>query len=272
MKIFCCSDLHSYFTEFITELRNKGFKENDPEHLLVVCGDIFDRGAESVKLYEYLNILTNLVLVRGNHEDLMEIMLSRGYAQNHDISNGTLYSASQFIDYLELNNAADIRTAFNEVHSFLKPLFDKAVDYFETENYIFVHGWIPCDTEDYGRTPWHLRGRTYKYNPEWRKASSEEWKAARWINGIKAGYKEKIIEPNKTIVCGHWHCSAGHAIKKVEELRKENPDVILYNESDYEFGSEAVFEPFAEEGILAIDACTAHTRKVNVVVLEDNLL
>ena len=39
-----------------------------------------------------------------------------------------------------------------------------------------------------------------------------------------------------------------------------------------EFEDDAIWEPFEAEGILAIDRCTAHTGKVNVVVLEDELL
>jgi hypothetical protein len=39
-----------------------------------------------------------------------------------------------------------------------------------------------------------------------------------------------------------------------------------------EFGYDAIWEPYIAEGIIAIDRCTAHTGKVNVVVLEDELL
>ncbi len=68
-------------------------------------------------------------------------------------------------------------------------------------------------------------------------------------------YKYQIYEPNKTIVCGHWHCSA-----LWHEL-----DPIKYPE----FDDNANFEPFITKNMIALDTCTAYTRKVNVVVLED---
>ena len=55
--------------------------------------------------------------------------------------------------------------------------------------------------------------------------------------------------------CGLWHCSAlWHK----------------YNPREYEeFGENANFEPFITKDMIALDACTYHTRKVNVVILED---
>ena len=67
-------------------------------------------------------------------------------------------------------------------------------------------------------------------------------------------YRYEIYEPNKTIVCGHWHCSA--------LWHEQNPD-------EYEeFGDKANFEPFITKNMIAIDACTTYSQKVNVVVLE----
>ena len=60
----------------------------------------------------------------------------------------------------------------------------------------------------------------------------------------------------QTIVCGHWHCSYGHHIV----------------DGTPEFGDGANFNPFYADGIIAIDACTAASHKVNVVVLEDEFL
>ena len=76
---------------------------------------------------------------------------------------------------------------------------------------------------------------------------------ARWINGMDAA-KAEIIEEGKTIVCGHWHCSYGHS---------------EYEGIGSEFGPDADFTPYYAQGIIALDACTAHSGRVNVVVLED---
>ena len=52
---------------------------------------------------------------------------------------------------------------------------------------------------------------------------------------------------------GHWHCSEGWAIAEDRSV----------------FGENAKFDPFYGDGFIAIDACVAHSGKINCVVLED---
>jgi serine/threonine protein phosphatase 1 len=253
MKIFAVSDIHSFMLPMIAALNEKGFEPNNPEHLLVICGDLFDRGPDTVKLIEYINNLTNVVLVRGNHEDLMVKMVYRGYAENHDVSNGTLRTANDIL--LAYENEVDERNPFKTVRDHLWPIFDRMVDYFETKNYVFVHGWIPLKIDD--TKPWSGYGYPTEYYDDWRHG---DWDKARWTNGIREGYRGKTI-PGKTIICGHWHCSYGHHLKSIK-----TDNWIT------EFEDDAVWEPFYSDGLIAIDRCTAYTGKVNVVVLEDELL
>ena len=51
------SDIHSFYTPFIKELNKTGFDLNNEEHILIICGDLFDRGSESLKLYEFIKSL-----------------------------------------------------------------------------------------------------------------------------------------------------------------------------------------------------------------------
>lgn len=264
MKIFVVSDIHSYFTPFKKELDKKGFEVNNPEHLLVVCGDVFDRGSESKETYEYLNNLTNVVLVKGNHESLMEEVWNRGHTLGHDYSNGTNQT---IMDLFKANPNVEPYIPIGVSEKILRPFFSKFVNYFETKNYIFVHGWIPCEKFTKLDKPWYQQGRKLEYDPDWRNCNDVEWEAARWINGINAGYINKVLEPSKTIVCGHWHCSYGHYIKALRKALKNGTEI-----EHEQFDETAIWRPFKAKGILAIDRCTAHTNKVNVVVLEDELL
>lgn len=264
MKIFVASDIHSFFTAFKKELDKKGFEANNPEHLLVICGDVFDRGPESKEVYEYLNSLTNVVLVKGNHELLMEEVWQRGHCERRDISNGTLRTIA---DMFEEMVAYDTHDCIKMSQKVLEPFFAKYVNYFETKKYIFVHGWIPCETFGGADKPWYLQKRDFKYNPDWRNCNDVEWQGAMWINGINAGYIHKILEPGKTIVCGHWHCSYGHYFKALKKALKNDTDLEVE-----EFGDTAIWRPFKAKGIIAIDRCTAHTNECNVLVLEDELL
>ena len=54
MKVFCVSDIHGHYTELINCLNKAGYDENNENHLLVVLGDLFDRGTESKKVFNYL--------------------------------------------------------------------------------------------------------------------------------------------------------------------------------------------------------------------------
>jgi len=44
MKYFVSSDIHGHFDEWMNSLAAKGFDINNPQHKIVLCGDIFDRG------------------------------------------------------------------------------------------------------------------------------------------------------------------------------------------------------------------------------------
>ena len=253
MKIFAVSDIHSFFTVFHDELKKKGFEENNPEHLLVICGDLFDRGPETVELIEYISTLTNVVLVKGNHETLMEKMCDRGYARGHDQTNGTLRTANDILYKYDEKCLAD--QPLTLVREVLQPILDRMVDYFETKNYVFVHGWIPMKydtTKEFAEY-----GEPTLFDPNWREG---DWEMARWFNGIKKAW-DGIIVPDKTVVCGHWHCSYGHMLKSIKTDKWIS-----------EFEEDAIWEPYYSKGIIAIDRCTAHTNKCNVLVLEDELI
>jgi hypothetical protein len=268
MRLFVTSDIHSYWTPFKKALDDAGFEPDNKNHLLIVLGDVFDRGGESWEVYNFLNNLTNVILVRGNHEDLLEELLNRGYGEKHDHSNGTTRTVVDLVDYTGKRTSSS-KDCCDAVKWMITPFLNKFVNYFETKNYIFVHGWIPCDGYNINY-PWHQHGYKLKYKPDWRNAAEEEFAAARWVNGIKAGFvqKDKVLEHNRTICCGHWHCSYGHYQKAVKDAIVAGIDDVKVSE----FGDDACFEPFYADGMIALDACTAHSRKVNVIVLEDDLL
>lgn len=52
-------------------------------------------------------------------------------------------------------------------------------------------------------------------------------------------------------------------MSKISKWHEQNP------EKYEEFGENANFEPFITEHMIALDACTVRSKKVNVVVLED---
>lgn len=271
MKYFCVSDVHSFFNELMTALDNAGFEKDNPEHILCVLGDLFDRGDGTVQLFEFIKDLytkNRLIYILGNHEDLLSQCvqeISSGYRpSSHHFSNGTVKTICQFCGEDEW--IIYDPTWRDKICETLKPvldfIYDTGVNYAEIGDHILVHGWIPesINLEDKANSYYYsgLENKGGIYNKNWRNADIQDWKDSRWLNGMNQ-WKQGIIEPGKTIVCGHWHCSWGWAYIKRD--RKEFPEK---NRKDW----QKSFDPFVEDGIIAIDACTAYSGKINVITLE----
>lgn len=263
-KFFVVSDIHSYIEPFKKALNEAGFDPNNKDHILISCGDLFDRGPDSEELFLYIMSLPNKILIKGNHDILLEDLCTRGFPYSNDKSNGTVRTV------LDIGGACFGRqfdecceVTYNKMARYRELL----VNYFETENYIFVHSWIPTDVHYEGRMkPWYQEGKTLAWMEDWRNANDVEWEEAMWGNPFKR-WQEGLNKTGKTIVFGHWHCSTGHAM--LHEIK------ISENESEgtiSEFEDDAIWEPFIHDNIIGIDRCTAHTGEVNVLVLEDNFL
>jgi hypothetical protein len=249
-KLFCISDVHGFYDEMIEALDEAGFDPDNEEHWLVSLGDHFDRGPNPGDVMHYLCTLPRKILVKGNHETLLEECCARGYPLGHDYSNGTMNTIC------ELGNMG-VGYSFEEccdrtlakVHLF----FGSMVDYFETKNYIFVHSWIPVNNED-GLPAYYTRYRKFSYNPEWRNASKKRFEDAKWGNPFDMAASG--LKPEKTVVFGHW--ATEH--KWAEDEGRE------------EFDENARFEPYFGDDIIGLDCTTALSHKVGVVVLEDEFM
>lgn len=250
-KLYVISDVHGFYDEMIEALNNAGFNPNDKDSWLVSLGDNFDRGTKNKKVMDYLMGLERKILVKGNHECLMEDLCHRKYPQQHDYHNGTYNAVCELGVYDYTQNFED--TCELAMHV-TKPLFDGMVDYFETERFIFVHSWIAV--KDKNKKPFYYTyNRDFEFDPDWRNADALAWKDAKWGNPLDMAMKG--LTPEKCIVSGHWHCSAGWAMEK----------------GISEFKEDAIFDPYYyKDKLIMIDACTAHTHKVNVLVIEDNFL
>lgn len=246
MKFFVISDIHSYYTPMITALNESGFDKTNPEHTLVVCGDSFDRGTQSIEVLEFLNSVERKVLIKGNHDDLLMELLNGRMPKPTDTHNGTTETIFQ-LGY----NAGTTKFSDYCIEAYQKytPLYNQMVNYFETENYIFVHSWIPTKEQPYNVNNPDLTEMVFDEN--WRSADEERWKAARWVNPYI--FALAGLKPDKTIVFGHWHTSW--------------PRARLYG--GYEYTDKADFSIFYGDGYIGIDAMTSYSGKVNVLVIED---
>lgn len=268
MKYFITSDTHSFFNELLEAIHDKGFEENNPDHKLIICGDVFDRGDQSVEIYDYLRRIDDqFIYIRGNHEDLLmdcvrDIAAGRTIGFHH-FSNGTVKTIEQLCDLKENELCFPRRSdSVNQlVYDKMKPIMEwintKSVNYVEIGDNIFVHGWIPVvgDGMDFMGNWKNPRPAPREW---WDNENEELWKESRWDNGM-ALWKQGVRIPDKTIYMGHYHCSWGWS--HIEQKRKEFPEK---NRKDW----KQSFEPFIKDGIVAIDSCCAYSGFLNCIVLE----
>lgn len=257
---FVCSDIHGFFTEWMVALEEAGFQRENPEHILLVLGDVFDRGEEAVKVFWFLKNLPKerKILVRGNHESLLIELYLKGWPSSYDVSNGTLDTLKQIAKESK-EGPIDFNDFFeNQLIDFVIDWLqgEEWIDFYETPHYIFVHAFIPLLEEE----------GELVYNPDWRNASFKSWEAARWRcpwEDYALGCFKPEEEKGKTLVCGHWHTSdfynhldyAGQPEKKLD-IKTDNP---IYRSKKF-------------PGLIGLDACTALTRKVNVLALKEEEL
>lgn len=259
MKYYVVSDIHGFYSQMIEALTEKGYFTDTEPHKLIICGDLLDRGNEINQLTDFILELIKkdeVILIKGNHEDLLLDLIDRIYnylpypEYTHHGTNGTFKTALA----LTKMKKTDVELFPENFRSralsspFIRRIMPQMVDYYETDNYIFVHGWIPCIEEAYiGRE------KKYIYWKNWRNAQRAGWDKARWINGM-AAHKWGVKEEGKTIVCGHYHTSWGHSVIEGKCT---------------EFGVDADFSPYYDEGIIAIDGCTSYTKRVNCIIIND---
>ena len=247
-KYFAVSDVHGFYDAMKRALKKAGFDKRNKNHILIICGDLMDRGLQAIELLNFVQDLLKqdrLIYIRGNHEDLfldcLEEMKKYDDFEKFPLinpihhHNGTYSTCNQ----LSIRN-----------EEFKSLILNNTVNYFELGNYIFVHGWIPVKVKD-KLPPHYAHDREFEFYPEWRYALSDEWDAARWINGIKAA-REQLFEEGKTIVCGHWHTGYGHYVYHG------------IGESQHD-----CFDIYRDDGIIALDACTVLSDQVNVVVFDE---
>ena len=107
------------------------------------------------------------------------------------------------------------------------------VDYYETQSHVFVHGWLP----EKALTPGARQ-----------RAGREAWEKARWVKWTER-YTGRHPLPDKTLVVGHMPTFYARA----HEDWENNCDIFYGN------------------GLIALDAGTAETKRINVLVIETGL-
>lgn len=127
-------DIHGNFRAFMQCIERSGF--NPEKDLLIQLGDVTDRGSHSYECVEYLISLSNLIHIKGNHDDWTLTMLNTGIHPGlHQGGRATLESYLRHCDEGSFMN--DYRLFVPESH--LK-FFRTQYNYYILDRKLFVHG------------------------------------------------------------------------------------------------------------------------------------
>lgn len=262
-KYFVCSDTHGFHFEFLKYLYASGFDENNECHILVICGDISDKGCffkEHLLFLYNLYLRGKLVLLRGNHDYALIGFLThhnvfkRFYKSGLvDTVNSLLDNHFSFEDFKKSfsdKDDSDVFTSWQSIASsmirkkypFILDFFNSFLDYYETDNYIFTHGSI-----DYKCADWH--------NPMYKGKYCEGWTALHFISPLY--YKHFVNNTGKTLIVGHLNADLMRfTLENIQPNPVYQMNSIYYNE---------------QLNVYFLDALTSHSRRINFLVLEDSI-
>lgn len=256
-SVYAVSDIHGHYDVLMEAIEHSSFDAGDEYDLLVVCGDMFDRGGQSLAVYEYLKGLWDnkrAVIIKGNHEQMfIDYLEGNNISPFNYIRNGLdetfaefLHQTKPFETWCTLEDITNptygdfaewvghAREEINDEYPELLPWLKSLPYYFETENYIFTHGAIDTEVEDW-RHPCCVRyGKT-------------DWDALIWDDGSFFG--KTIRNTDKSVVIGHF--GTNH-LRKIYDLYER------CGENDY----SALIRD--DSRVIALDSTVAISKKLNL--------
>lgn len=154
-RIYVISDLHGYYDLLIKLLDKIKFSDND---ILYIIGDICDRGPDSLKILFYIQKHQNIILIKGNHEQMMQEALYYGvYYDDLDYpsdacylwrANGgdmTIKNIRQYLqkDKLHYESYRVVRMLFlKNLYDYLNNLPEYVEVKINDKNYVLVHAGV----------------------------------------------------------------------------------------------------------------------------------
>ena len=250
MKNFVVSDIHDHYDLLMEALQRNGFDENNEAHRLIVCGDGFYSGPQPGELFVFLRKLSEmgrLVFIYGNHDIELLDNLKKGCFTRK--ANRTC--AELLVQHLTGEAGLTDGELISKCKAlgFTDFLSHIPVWYYETEHYIFTHGFIPTTKRS--------------YNPNWRNATQREWRAASRSDAMLLSMGYGVCEQGKKIVCGHFSAARCYLMK---DATPEDWANKVYK--DISGVPAEGFQPFWSDTFIALDQSVKKTGFMNCLLLE----
>ena len=132
--VYVCSDIHAEYDLFIKLLDKIKFSDGD---VMYICGDVVDKGNDSIRLLQFIMQKDNILTIIGNHEyDFLKYYwgLTETPADDYDKVLKKLQEYFAFDGHLLDWDTVDF--------------IDSLPYYLETEDFILVHSGVPVDEKN----------------------------------------------------------------------------------------------------------------------------
>jgi len=132
MRTIAIGDIHGCHRELV-EILNRIDPQSDDT--IVTLGDVIDRGPDSKAVVDELIVLQkrcNLVAIKGNHEEMME-MAAMG---KDDLRFWLMYGGEETLLSYKIKSYDYAKTSFPWEH---REFFKSLIPHYETADYIFTH-------------------------------------------------------------------------------------------------------------------------------------
>ena len=195
-RIFVISDIHGQYDSFLKMIKKIGLKRED---LMIIAGDICDRGEKSYEIYmkcmKMIKLGYNLKFILGNHEDMLLEDLENDYPLRYE-TEFSIYRNSKYFNKKSMKEWYE-ENFFKEIKWLVKWLKNCPLIISGNEN-IFVHAGLDLQTD------------VEKQERETVLWTREEF----WLN------KESILEEyrSKNIYFGHTPNINGRISEKTDKI------------------------------------------------------
>lgn len=240
-KYFVVGSVLGHLTIMKEILGQKGWDYDDPNHILVLNGNVFYNICnENIEMIKYLTPLkekNRLEIIEGIQERILKNCY-RTLLQNPKLMDlcyvfdGAIGTISDVCGLANIYNAETITPSEKrDIKKKMMPLFrltNDAKHYLEINNNIILYGWLPDPTY-------------------WNLATDFEWLVSKWFNGADLAIKEQQTLKGKTIICAHQSARKAH--------RKYNK-------------KKGCFDIFKKEGVVLLNCDVIKSKKLGVYVIE----
>lgn len=241
MKYFCISDIHGHYEEMIDALDKASFDSSNKNHMLVVIGDMVDRGPNCVEVLEYIYYLHTqgkAIVLLGNHDKFLLDFLIEDYSRTpfNFAKNGHEETIKQLLnrERIDEDDFKEATIEINDKYPYLKGFLEDMKLFYEISDYVLVHGGVDASKE------------------EWRNDTTRTYIWTRMYNQPRL--------KDKTLVVGHTPAYYVRASKEGIDAKVVEKNNIEYKE---------YYEILFEENLIHIDGGVYSGGKINVLIIEE---